>query len=217
VTLAVFLVTATAWITRPLLNKLAIWGNKPLAGLTDPGIAMLAALALFLIPVERKPRRFAMDWRHAENLPWGILLLFGGGLSLAAAVKANGVADFVGSQAHALGGWPTPLIVLAVAGIVIFLTEMASNTATTATLLPILAGLAHGLGLVPGLLLVPATVAASCAFMMPVATPPNAIVFGSGQVTIPQMCRAGLWLNLIGMIVVTGITYLLAVPLLGIG
>jgi len=217
VTLVVFLITAVAWITRPLLNDISVGDVKPLAGLTDPGIAILAALSLFLIPVERSPRRFAMDWRHARNLPWGILLLFGGGLSLAAAVKANGVAGFVGGQAHALAGWPVVLIVMAVAGLVIFLTEMASNTATTATLLPILAGLAPGLGMAPELLLVPATIAASCAFMMPVATPPNAIVFGSGSVTIPQMCRAGFWLNLIGILVVTGITYLCVFRFLRLG
>jgi len=120
-------------------------------------------------------------WETARHLPWGILLLFGGGLSLAAAVKANGVAEFIGGQATVLVGTPDWLIVLAITALVIFLTELTNNTSTTATLLPILAGLAPVLDIHPYLLAFAATLAASCAFMMPVATPPNAIVFGSGR------------------------------------
>ena len=148
------------------------------------------------------------------SLPWGILVLFGGGLSLAAAVDRNGVAEFIGQQAQGLDVLPAVVVTVVIATGVIFLTELTSNTATTATLLPILAGLAPVLGVPPIALLVPATIAASCAFMMPVATPPNAIVFGSGHVTIPQMCKAGLWLNLIGVVFVTVLTYAVALPLL---
>ena len=211
----VFLATAAAWIGRPLLVDLELGGMRPLAGLTDPGIAILAALTLFLLPVDREKRVFAMDWPTAARLPWGLLLLFGGGLSLASAIRENGVGEWLGHQVVGLAGWPTWVLVLAVTALVIFLTELTSNTATTATLIPILAALAPGLNVAPTLLIVPAALAASCAFMLPVATPPNAIVFGSGHVSIPQMCRAGWWLNLIGVGLITLTAYLLALPILG--
>jgi sodium-dependent dicarboxylate transporter 2/3/5 len=216
VTMMVFFCTALLWITRPLLAKLTLGpgdGWHPFAGLSDAGIAILAAMALFVIP--GAPRTFTMNWQTAAKLPWGILILFGGGLSLAAAVQANGVAEFLGAQATFLRGMPAIVLVLAVTTGVIFLTELTSNTATTATMVPILAGLAPGLGLGPEMLIIPATIAASCAFMMPVATPPNAIVFGSGLITIPQMARAGFWLNIIGVAIVTLTLYAIVLPLLG--
>jgi sodium-dependent dicarboxylate transporter 2/3/5 len=214
VTLVVFAITACAWILRPLLNDWEIAGHRPLAGLSDPGVAMIAALSLFVIPVDRRERVFAMDWKTAVQLPWGVLILFGGGLSLAAAIQANDVGTHIGNQVGALASWPPLLLMLGVATLVIFLTELTSNTATTATLVPILAGLAPGLDLSPYVLIVPATIAASCAFMLPVATPPNAIVFGSGTLTVPEMSRAGLWFNLLGIFLITGITYAVALPLL---
>ena len=125
-------------------------------------------------------------------------------------------AELIGNQVSALGDLPPVVLVLAVTALVIFLTELTSNTATTATLVPILAALAPGLGLHPYLLIFPAAIAASCAFMMPVATPPNAIVFGSGYLTIPQMCKAGLWLNLIGVGLITALTWWVIAPLLGV-
>jgi sodium-dependent dicarboxylate transporter 2/3/5 len=216
VTLCVFALTAMLWIFRPILTQLELGGVRPLAGLTDPGIAMLAALALFVIPLDLRRRLFAMDWETAVKLPWGLLILFGGGLSLAAAIKANGVGELLGNQVGALAGLPPVLLVLGVIALVIFLTELTSNTATTATMVPVLASLAPGLGLHAFALIVPAAIAASCAFMLPVATPPNAVVFGSGQVTIPQMTRAGLWLNLIGIALITALTYQIALPLLGV-
>jgi sodium-dependent dicarboxylate transporter 2/3/5 len=212
----VFALTAAAWILRPLLTRIEVAGLRPLAGLSDAGIAMLAGLSLFVIPVEVRERRFVLDWHTARKLPWGILILFGGGLSLAAAIQANGVAELIGAQVMTLRGAPPLLLIVAVATLVIFLTELTSNTATTATLVPILAGIAVGLELHPLLLIVPAAIAASCAFMMPIATPPNAIVFGSGLVSIPQMCRAGFWLNLLGVVLVTLLMYAVAIPLLGI-
>jgi sodium-dependent dicarboxylate transporter 2/3/5 len=216
-TCLVFLATAAAWILRPVLATLETpFGSRPFAGLSDAGIAMIGALALFVLPVDWRRGTFAMDWETARRLPWGILLLFGGGLSLASAIQATRVADFIGSRVGVLGDLPPVLLVLAVATLVIFLTELTSNTATTATLLPILAALAPGLGVHPYLLIVPAALAASCAFMMPVATPPNAIVFGSGHVTLPQMCRAGLWLNLIGIAIVTLLTLVVVGPVLGV-
>jgi sodium-dependent dicarboxylate transporter 2/3/5 len=211
VTFIVFMVTACTWIARPWLVAWTVGEGErawqPLGGLNDASIAIGAGLLLFAIPVRGAvrgaPWTGVLDWRTAVKLPWGVLILFGGGLSLAAAVNANGVADFLGAQVASFDGWSTLALVLAVTTLVIFLTELTSNTATTATFVPILAALAPGLGVDPYMLIVPATVAASCAFMMPVATPPNAIVFGSGYVTIPQMCKAGFWLNLCGIVLVT--------------
>ncbi len=209
VTLVVFSLTAFSWIFRRLLNK---WDW--LSGLTDPGIAVCAALALFLIPVDMKKRTFAMDWQTAVGIPWGLLILFGGGLSLAAAVDVNGVSAFLGSLATGLSGLSSVLIVASVITMMIFLTELTSNTATTATLIPITAAIAPALGLDPLMLVIPAGIAASCAFMLPVATPPNAIVFGSGLIRIPEMSRAGMWLNLAGILFILGLSYFVIAPIL---
>jgi sodium-dependent dicarboxylate transporter 2/3/5 len=218
-TAAVFALTAGAWIFRPLLTQLEVAGMQPLAGLTDPGIAILAALALFMLPAgpgaDRGQR--VMDWHTAVKLPWGLLVLFGGGLSLAAALQANGIATYLGSQVGALAGLPAILPILAVTTLMIFLTEITSNTASTAALVPVLAALAGGLGLDPLMLALPAAVAASCAFMLPVATPPNAIVYGSERVPMAAMVRAGLWLNLAGVVIITLWAYWLAFRVLGIG
>lgn len=212
-TFLVFTVTALAWVFRPLLDDLAIGGARPLAGLSDAGIAVMAALALFLIPVGRGQR--AMDWETTKQVPWGILLLFGGGLSLAAAIESTGLAEYLGSQAEALDALPAIVIVLVVTAGVVFLSELASNTATAAALLPIFAAVAPGLGMDPLALAVPTALAASLAFMMPVGTPPNAIVFGSGQVPMPDMMRAGIRANLASIVVITATTVLLAAPILG--
>lgn len=215
-TLAVFLLAVVCWIFRPVLTELRIGSAAPLSGLSDAGIAMLAALLLFVIPVQRSPRRPVLDWQTATKLPWGILILFGGGLSLARALDANGASGFLGSQVEALAGAPVLLLVAAVVVLVIFLTELTSNTATTATLVPILAALGPALGVDPYLLMFPAAIAASCAFMMPVATPPNAIVFSSGHVTMRQMIRAGLLLNVVGVVLVTLLLYWLLGAVLGV-
>jgi sodium-dependent dicarboxylate transporter 2/3/5 len=245
ITMIVFFCTAVLWTTRPLLAGITVGSGddawRPFAGLSDAGIVIIAAIALFVIPVSSAPppkpktdakrrwhhpvsdqifRRlgtitFTMNWETAMKLPWGILILFGGGLSLAAAVQANAVAEFFGAQAAVLKGVPPLVLVLAVTAGVIFLTELTSNTATTATLIPVLAGLAPGVGVSPEMLILPATIAASCAFMIPVATPPNAIVFASGHITVEQMAKAGLWLNLIGIALVTFILYFVVVPIIG--
>ncbi len=142
--------------------------------------------------------------------------MFGGGLSLANAVDVNGVAEFIGSLAHHVASLPPVFLVVVITATVILLTEMTSNAATTATLLPVLAALAPGLGIHPYLLIFPATIAASCAFMMPVATPPNAIVFGSGEVQIRHMVKAGIWLNVVGVVLISAITMLWYRRLFGI-
>ena len=219
ITIFVFLATVITWMARPLLQNLTITINQqiiqPLHQLSDPGIAMTAAMLLFIIPVNFKQRVFVLDWATAKKLPWGIFILFGGGLTLAKAIKTNGVAEYIASQALFLQNIPEVLFVLIICASIIFLTELTSNTATTATLVPILAGIAIGAGMHPYLLLFPATIAASFAFMMPIATPPNAIVFGSGHITIPEMCKAGLWLNIIGILLITAFTYLVIKPVIG--
>jgi len=215
-TLVVFLFAVVFWIFRPLIQKISIGNIHPFSGLSDSGVAMLAALALFILPVDAKKRQFAMDWESCRDLPWGILLLFGGGLSLASAIDHNGVGEFIGYQVAGFKGISVLMMILAVCTIIIFMTEMTSNTATTATMLPILAAIAPMLDIPAYALIVTATVAASCAFMMPVATAPNAIVFSSGRISIPQMCKAGLVLNLLGIILISVLMYFVALPLLGV-
>lgn len=209
ITLCVFGAVIAAWVVRPLLQE-------AVPGLSDGGIAICGGVALFAIPVSLRNRVFALDWATAKGLPFGILILFGGGLSLAAAVGRNGVAEFLGAQAGHLDGLPTiPLVVAITAGMV-FLTELTSNLATTATLVPVLAALAPSLGVDPLVLAIPVTLAASCAFMLPIATPPNAIVFGSGRITIPEMTRAGIRLNFVAIGVICALAFGLVLPLLGV-
>ncbi len=215
-TLTIFLATAASWVCRPLLNRLAIGDMTPFAGLTDAGIAVIAALLLFVTPVQIRKAEFLMDWNTAIKLPWGLLILFGGGLALAAALDSTGFSQFLGSRAAVLAPLPTFVIVTLVTGMMVFLTELTSNMATTATLVPVLYAVALGLGLDPYLLIVPACVAASCAFMLPVATPPNAIIFGSGLVSVPQMSRAGFWLNIVAIMLIPVMAYVVILPVLGV-
>jgi sodium-dependent dicarboxylate transporter 2/3/5 len=217
ITLVIFILTALCWSFRPLLLKVAFAGFRPFAGLNDTGIAIAAALLLFIIPADLKKHEFVMNWRTAVRLPWGLLILFGGGLSLAGAIKANGVGEFIASRVGSLAGFNPIVLVVTVITMLIFLTELTSNTATTVTLVPIFAALAQGLKMHPYFLIVPAAIAASCAFMLPVATPPNAIVFGTGHVPISKMSGAGFWLNIAGIGLITALTYLIAIPVLGAG
>ncbi|WP_372964591.1 DASS family sodium-coupled anion symporter [Marinobacter sp.] len=197
----VFSITAMAWIFRPLLSsELMPW-------LSDTGIAIAAALVMFITPVNREERTYILDWPSANTLPWGVLLLFGGGLAMAGVISSSGLAEWIALSLGALGTLPTFLVIVLVAIVIIFLTEVSSNTATAAAFLPLLGALAVSQGVSPLLLTVPAAIAASCAFMMPVATPPNAIVFSSGHVQIADMIRAGFVLNIAGVFVVTLITY----------
>ncbi|MCZ2820138.1 DASS family sodium-coupled anion symporter [Modestobacter sp. VKM Ac-2977] len=216
--LVVFVTTALLWVFRqPLTGWTALTDVLPfVANLDDAAIAIAAAVALFLIPVKAREGVSALDWQQAQKLPWGVLLLFGGGLSLAAAVQASGLDEYVGNQVGAVGTLPAILLVVVTAGVVLLLTEVTSNTATAAAFLPVLGGVALGLDLFPLVLLVPAALAATCAFMLPVATPPNAIVFGSGYVTIGQMIRAGAILNVIGIVLITAAVYFLGGIALGI-
>ncbi|GAB3392913.1 SLC13 family permease [Azotobacter armeniacus] len=200
---AVLLTTALCWIFQPAIGT---W----LPGINDTGIAMAAALALFLIPVQRKDGLFLMSWEQALKLPWGVLLLFGGGLSLAQAIRSTGLAEWIAQGLQIFASLPPLLLLGLVVLVIIFLTEITSNTATAAAFLPLLGALAASLGFAPELLAIPAAVAASYAFMLPVATPPNAIVFGTGKVRIGSMMRAGLALNLAGLLIVTLVGYFLS-------
>ncbi len=197
---AVFVITALAWILRPLLTDIV-------PGLSDAGIAIAGGVSLFLIPQDLSEGQFLLSWDDAEQLPWGVLILFGGGLSLASAISATGLAEWIGNGVEFFGGWPLVVLVGLVVLLIVFLTEMTSNTATTAAFLPILASIAIGVGENPLLLAIPAALGASCAFMLPVATPPNAIVYGSGKLTIPEMSKAGLWLNIVFIIMITAASF----------
>ncbi len=199
---AVFVSTAALWITRPLIEP---W----LPGLSDTGIAIFGALLLFVVPLDWRGWRFVLSWRDTARLPWEVLILFGGGLSLATGIADSGLAGWIGSAFQQLEALPVLVLILMAVAAVIFLTEVTSNTATAAAFLPILGSVAVGMGLDPVVLAAPAAVAASCAFMLPVATPPNAIVYGSARVSIPQMARAGLAVNILMILVVTGLMYLL--------
>ena len=213
-----FVSAALLWMFRPALAPY-------LPGLSDAGIAIAIGVALFLVPAGKQRKDVVqssddidsdspadssanddeqggnyqgiLEWKDAQHLPWGILLLFGGGLSMASAISSTGLAAWIGNGIGGLQNWPTVLLVVIVIALMVFLTEMTSNTASTATFLPILTSIAIGLGENPLLFAIPTVLAASCAFMLPVATPPNAIVYGSGRITIPEMSRAGLLLNLL--------------------
>ena len=204
ITLVIFLLTAVAWITRPLLTQL-----PGLSGLTDSGIAIIAALLLFVIPANLKERQFLMDWPTVERLPWGILLLLSGGIALASAIGKFGIGELLASQLQHIQDVPPVVMTLLVVTLIIFLTEITSNTATTTSLVPVFAAMAIGLGIDPLAVIIPATIAASCAFMLPVATPPNAIVFGSNLIHIPQMARAGIRLNIAGVFIISLLCQLL--------
>jgi len=192
-----FLALVAGWMFR-----------KPIADLTgaaelsDAVLAMTAAIAAFLIP-SGKPGESLMMWEDTNKLPWGVLILFGGGLALAAAMTSSGLTLWIGQQLAPLGTINLAILVIAACILVVFLTELTSNTATTATFLPVMAGIAIETGQNPLIFVIPVTLAASFAFMLPVATPPNAIVFSSGRVSIPQMMRAGFVLNVISVAVLT--------------
>ncbi len=213
ITMLVFGAAVFAWLFRPLLMRIPLGGGFPLAGLTDPGIAVLAALTLFVLSADRDAdgrRRPVMNWETAQKLPFGLLLLFGGGLSLAAAIERYGVGGFLGAQLGTLQGLPMwVFIAVAVVG-VMFVGELISNTAAAATFIPICAAAAQGLGWDPLTLLIPIVWAANCSFMLPVATPPNAIVYGSGWIDAGRMAQTGFVLNLAGIALFLTLAFLFA-------
>lgn len=192
----IFILTAFAWISRSFL--LVQWLPK----IDDTIIALISALILFVVP-SGQDKKSLMTWEDAEKLPWGILILFGGGMAIALGFESSGLANYIGNHLTMLEGISMILLVLILTTAVNFLTEITSNMATTAMLLPILVSLAAVLDIHPYILLVCATLAASCAFMLPVATPPNAVVFGSGMVKIEDMVKNGILMNLISIVIIT--------------
>lgn len=198
--LAVFGLTAFAWISRSFLIKPFV------PEIDDTIIAIISAIALFVLPAKEKGKQL-LDWEDAVKLPWGILLLFGGGMALAVGFESSGLALWIGQQMSGLQTVPLLLLLIILITAVNFLTEITSNLATTAMLLPVLVPLAEILGVAPYYLMVGATVAASCAFMLPVATPPNAVVFGSGYLQISDMVKKGIVLNVISIALVTIFVY----------
>ncbi len=202
----VFGVTAIAWILRSFVLQ------KLLPGIDDTVIALAGAIVLFLLPAKSQPGSKILDWESAVKLPWGIILLFGGGLSLAAAFQSSGLAMWIGEQLTLLEGIHVVLLVLAIALFVNFMTEVTSNVATASIILPILATLAAIVGVHPYALMIAATLASSCAFMLPIATGPNAIVFGAGRLEISDMIKAGFRLNLISSFLIVVTIYFL-IPL----
>jgi len=198
-----FLLAALLWITRPLLSDAGI------SWLSDSLIAMFIGVSLFVIPASDGKGSRLMSWENEANVPWGVLVLFGGGLALAGAIKDTGLAEWIATQMEVFGVLPAILLVGAVVLVIISLTEVSSNTATAAVFMPLLGALAVSVDIDVLLLTVPAAIAASCAFMMPVATPPNAIVFATGRMTIQSMMRAGLALNVTCVILATLIPYFL--------
>jgi sodium-dependent dicarboxylate transporter 2/3/5 len=212
IALSAFALAVTLWIGRSLLNA---WHDAPqwaahagrlLDALDDSGIAIGTALLLFAIPVNASRGEFALDWQTAARLPWHVLLLFGGGLSLAAAMASSGLDAWIGRQIAAIGTLPLVVLVASICFVTVMLSELASNTATAATFLPIVGGVAVAAQIDPAMLTIAAALAASCGFMLPVATPPNAIVFGTGKVRIAQMARAGLLLDVCGVVLITAAT-----------
>ena len=211
--LVIFVLAALAWVFVPLVTD---WVGADTPPITDAGIAMAVGVLLFLLPAGAARGVRLLDWDSALKLPWGVLLLFGGGLALSAQFSSSGLTEWIGEVASGLGGLPVVLLVVLFAAGILFLTELTSNTATAATFLPVAGGIAMGMGMDPLLLAIPVALAATCAFMLPVATPPNAIAYGSGYVSIPQMIKGGIWLNLFGLVLNTAVTMTLAVWVFGI-
>lgn len=212
--LIVFIVAAISWVAVPLISEYVFGLEEPV--ISDSGIAMIVGVALFVIPGGAEQGVRLLNWDTALNLPWGVLLLFGGGLALSSQFSDSGLSDWLGTQVEGLAGVPVWVLVgLAAVGILV-LTEMTSNTATAATFLPVASGVAMGTGVEPLMLTAPVALAATCAFMLPVATPPNAIAFGSGYVTIGQMIKGGGLINVLAAILITIVSMTVLVWVFGI-
>lgn len=207
--LGLFGLAALLWVFVPIVTDLleaaGVVPEDTEPPISDSGIAVGIALLLFLLPAGGEAAKGVrlLDWNSAVKLPWGVLLLFGGGLALSGQFSSSGLSEWMGTQVEGLAGVPVWVMVAIAAGGVLLLTEMTSNTATAATFLPIASGVAMGTGLDPLVLAAPVALAATCAFMLPVATPPNAIAYGSGYVTIGQMVKGGLWLNMVALVLIT--------------
>lgn len=197
--LGIFAVTVSLWIFRTLINSIF-----PSLGLSDTMISMFAAISLFAVPFNLKKGDFILDWKDTEKLAWGILILFGGGLALAKGMSVSGIVDQV-SQSIAAGNFSITATASLLILLMLFMTELMSNVALVAVLAPVVAGIAIGLGIPMVYLLIPVTMASSCAFMLPMATPPNAIVFASGFIEVKDMVKAGVLLNIVAVLILIGL------------
>jgi len=206
----VFVLAGLGWLCRPMIDA-----ALPGVSISDTGIAMAAAIVLFLIPADLSRGRFLLDWESTRGLPWNVILLIGGGLALGSAIETSGLAGWAGGRIAAAADWPLPATAVAVIVTTMLISHVMSNTAAAATLLPLVAALALGIGATPAALAVPAVLAASCAFMLPVATPPNAIVHGSGQVSTAAMVRAGAMVSAAAVLVIAAAAHLLVERVFG--
>jgi solute carrier family 13 (sodium-dependent dicarboxylate transporter), member 2/3/5 len=202
--LVVFSLTAAAWILQQLINSL--FDNNVL---NDTNIAMAGGILMFIVPADLQKNEALLDWPSMKNLPWGILLLFGGGLCLAKGLESTGVIKWIGESIAGNSDLNIYLLIILLTSIMLFLTELMSNVALTTIFIPVVFGIADGLALNPALLAIPVTLAASCAFMFPISTPPNAIVFASGYIRMKDMIRAGILLNLSSVIIIVLISFTL--------
>ncbi len=215
-TLIVFSVIASMWIFRRPLTEISLFGVTPFGGLTDTVVAIIGVVLCFLVPAGGKAKGEALlDWKTAETIPWGVILLFGGGMSLAAAINGTGLGDWIGEELIGLTNLPILILMALITGIVIFVTEITSNIATASALMPVLGAMATASGIDITLLAMPLAMAASCAFMLPMATGPNAVVFGTGHVSLPTMAGAGLRLNLLGIVLITLAVFAIAPRVFG--
>ncbi len=203
--LIIFGLVAGLWILRGVLAP--VLGDLGLEGLNDTTIAIFGGLLLFLMPANLKEREFLLEWDDTSDVPWGILVLFGGGLALAGGIEASGLAEWLADQLHGLEGAPVLVLLGLIVAMVIFLTEVTSNTSTASIFVPIVAILAGVVGVHSYVLMVTVVTAASCAFMLPIATPPNAVVFASDYVSMRDMMRAGIWLNMVFVVLITLVGY----------
>jgi sodium-dependent dicarboxylate transporter 2/3/5 len=203
--LFLFTLTAVMWITRQApFGGWSEWFGLPAAN--DASVALMAVIIMAVTPNGEGGR--LLRWEAASRIPWGVLILFGGGIAIASAFMQSGLAEHVASQLEVLARLPVWLMILLVCLAVTFMTEVTSNTATASLLMPLLAAASVAMEINPFLLMIPAALSASCAFMLPVATAPNAVVYGSGRVSIKDMARAGLVLNLFGAVVISVVSYL---------
>ncbi|MGE0755199.1 MAG: SLC13 family permease, partial [Alphaproteobacteria bacterium] len=202
--------TAALWMFNPLLSDVI-----PVK-FDDTVIAMLGAMALFAIPMNWREPRFILDWKDAESLPWGVLILFGGGLSMATGFDASGLSGWIGTSFSTLSDLPPIILLVMVIGAVTVCTTLMSNVASINIFLPIIVPMAVGINMNPLFFTIPATMAASCAFMLPVSTANNAIAFGTGHVSIGQMARAGFLLNVVALPILVVLTYAIIIPVFGI-
>lgn len=203
--MTIFCITVFLWITRTIINKIF-----PGLKLSDTIISLIGAILLFAIPMNYKKGNFVLKWNDTEKLAWGILILFGGGLALAKGMASSGLVDVI-TESIKNGGFSAPIVVSLLIVLMLFMTELMSNVALVAVLAPVVAGIAIGLNIPMLNVLIPVTMASSCAFMLPMATPPNAIVFASGYVKVSQMVRAGVFLNCIAIILLV-LYYLFVIP-----